>query len=110
MLPTIRQWIHRVTLLLGALAAASGAQAQQASIGGVVTDEATGDPLEAAQVVLVGQNRIETTSREGRYAFRNVPPGSYQIRVLRLGYRAETDSAAVAPGETVALDVALAPA
>jgi TonB-dependent starch-binding outer membrane protein SusC len=99
------------SLLLGGLAAAPGAHAQQGSIGGVVTDEATGDPLEAARVILVGPNRIEATNREGRYTFRNVPPGSHQVRVLRLGYRpAAADSAAVAPGETVALDFALAPA
>jgi hypothetical protein len=105
-----RQWIHGVTLLLGGLAAASGVQAQQASIGGVVSDQATGDPLEAAQVVLVGQNRVETTSREGRYLFRNVTPGSYQVRALRLGYGAQAGTAAVAPGEAVALDFALSPA
>jgi TonB-linked SusC/RagA family outer membrane protein len=110
MTTTMRQWIHGVTLLLGGLAAAPGVQAQQASIGGVVTDQATGDPLEAAQVVLVGQNRVETTSREGRYLFRNVTPGSYQIRALRLGYGAQTGTAAVAPGEAVALDFALSPA
>lgn len=110
MTTTIRQWIHRVTLLLGGLGAASSVQAQQASIGGVVTDQATGDPLEAAQVILVGQNRVETTSQEGRYLFHNVPPGSYQVRTLRVGYGAQTDSAAVAPGEAVALDFALSPA
>jgi TonB-dependent SusC/RagA subfamily outer membrane receptor len=99
------------SLLLGGLAAAApNAHAQQGSIGGVVTDEATGDPLEAARVILVGPNRIEATNREGRYTFRNIAPGSHQIRVLRLGYRPATDSAAVAPGETVALDFALAPA
>jgi TonB-linked SusC/RagA family outer membrane protein len=110
MTTTMRQWILGVTLLLGGLAAAPGVQAQEASIGGVVTDQATGDPLEASQVVLVGQNRVETTSREGRYLFRNVAPGSYQVRALRLGYRAQTGTAAVAPGEAVALDFALTPA
>jgi TonB-linked SusC/RagA family outer membrane protein len=105
----MRQWFFPATLVLGGLAAAAGAQAQQASLTGVVTDETTGDPLEAARVILVRQNRIETTGREGRFTFRNVPPGSVQVRVLRLGYGPESDSAAVAPGETVTLDFALAP-
>jgi TonB-dependent starch-binding outer membrane protein SusC len=107
----MRQCLLGAGLLLGALgAAAPGAHAQQGTISGVVTDEATSDPLEAARVILVGPNRIEGTSREGRFTFRNVAPGNYQVRVLRLGYRPETDSAAVAPGETVALDFALTPA
>ncbi|MBA3521943.1 MAG: SusC/RagA family TonB-linked outer membrane protein [Gemmatimonadales bacterium] len=96
-------------LCFGLVAAPDAVLAQQGSITGLVTDEATGDPLEAARVVLVGSNRIEATNREGRYTFRNVGPGNYQVRALRLGYNPETDSAAVAPGETVALDFALAP-
>jgi TonB-linked SusC/RagA family outer membrane protein len=106
----MRQWWLRAGLLLGGLASASPAAAQQGGIGGVVTDEATGGPLEAARVVLSGPNRIETTNREGRFLFRNVEPGQYQVRVLRLGYKPVTASAAVAPGETVALEVAMTPA
>ncbi|MDQ3222378.1 MAG: TonB-dependent receptor plug domain-containing protein, partial [Gemmatimonadota bacterium] len=96
-------------LCFGLVAAPDAVLAQQGSITGLVTDEATGNPLEAARVVLLGSNRIEATNREGRYTFRNVGPGNYQVRALRLGYNPETDSAAVAPGETVALDFALAP-
>ena len=92
------------------VAAAPAAMAQQSSIGGVVTDEATGQPLEAARVVLTGIDRIVGTNQEGRYLFRNVAPGSYAVRVLRLGYRPATDSANVAPGEEVTLDFALTPA
>ncbi|HWB43318.1 MAG TPA: carboxypeptidase regulatory-like domain-containing protein, partial [Gemmatimonadales bacterium] len=83
------------------------AEAQQSSVGGVVTDEATGQPLEAARVVLTGTNRLTETNREGRYTLRNVAPGTYAVRVLRLGYRPATDTANVAPGEEVTLDFAL---
>lgn len=84
--------------------------AQQGAVGGLATDEATGDPLEAARVILTGPNRIEATNREGRFLFRGVEPGTYQVRFLRIGYRPETASATVAPNETVALEVALTPA
>jgi TonB-linked SusC/RagA family outer membrane protein len=87
----------------------SAAQAQQGSITGTVTDQATGDPLEAARVVLVGPNRIESTGRDGRYNFRGVASGSHQVRVLRLGYRPVTDSTQVAAGEAATLDFALTP-
>ena len=105
----MRRWILRAGGLATALASAtvSLAEAQDASIGGQVTDEATGQPLEAARVVLTGIDRIEATNQEGRYVFRNVAPGSYAVRVLRLGYRPRTGSANVAPGENVTLDFAL---
>ena len=106
----MRRWMLRAggVVCALALAAVSLAEAQQSSVGGVVTDEATGQPLEAARVLLTGANRIEATNQEGRYLFRNVAPGSYAVRVLRLGYRPTTDSANVAPGEAVTLDFALA--
>jgi TonB-linked SusC/RagA family outer membrane protein len=105
----MRRWTLRAGWWLSALALAtvSLAEAQQSSLVGVVTDEATGQPLVAARVQLVGPNRIEATNQEGRYRFRNVAPGSYPVRVLRLGYRPATDSANVAPGEEVTLDFAL---
>jgi TonB-dependent SusC/RagA subfamily outer membrane receptor len=105
----MRRWTRRAGRWVSALvlAAASLAEAQQSSIGGLVTDEATGQPLEAARVLLTGPNRIQTTNQEGRYLFRNVAPGGYGVRVLRLGYRPSTDSASVAPGEEVTLDFAL---
>ena len=107
----MRQVVLGAGLLLGGLAAATTpAAGQQAAVGGVVTDEATGSPLEAARVVLTGPNRIEATNREGRFVFRNVSPGNYQLRILRLGYKPAEASAAVAPGETVDLQIAMTPA
>ncbi|MBA2459765.1 MAG: SusC/RagA family TonB-linked outer membrane protein [Gemmatimonadales bacterium] len=106
----IRQCMLGASLLLASFTTLpKSALAQQGTIAGIVTDEATGDPLEAARVVLAGPNRIEATNRDGRFTFRNVPAGNYQVRALRLGYRPRTDSAAVAPGETVALTFALTP-
>ena len=107
----MRQAVLGAGLLLGGLTAAPlTAAAQQGAVGGQVTDEATGGPLEAARVILTGPNRIETTNRDGRFLFRNVSPGSYQVRVLRLGYRPVTADAPVAPGETVDLAIAMTPA
>ena len=64
----MRQWMLGAGLLLGALGTAPGAQAQQGTISGVVTDEATSDPLEAARGILVGPNRIEGTRVDTRSA------------------------------------------
>ncbi|MFL5530551.1 MAG: TonB-dependent receptor plug domain-containing protein, partial [Gemmatimonadales bacterium] len=94
----------RVHLLLGALLAgvSLNLHAQQGSIAGKVSDAATGQPLEAARVVLAGPNRVETTGQDGQYTFRGVAPGRYLLRVLRLGYQPAGDTVQVAAGEVVA--------
>jgi TonB-linked SusC/RagA family outer membrane protein len=107
----MRQWRLGAGLLFGtfALAAAPRLLAQQGEIVGQVTDRATSGPLEAARVVLTGANRIETTNREGRYRFRGVEAGNYQVRVLRLGYKPDTATAAVTPGGSATVDFAMTP-
>jgi TonB-dependent starch-binding outer membrane protein SusC len=105
-----RQCVRRLPLLasLLALILPSLAAAQTGTITGTVTDESGGAPLEAARVVLSGTTRIETTNREGVYTFRAVAPGTYQLRVLRVGYRPATDTVVVAEGESVTADVVMA--
>ena len=105
----IRSRSLRAVLLRSSLALLlpSIAAAQAGVITGRVTDAAGGAPLEAARVVLSGTTRIETTSREGQYTFRGVTPGTYQLRVLRVGYRPETQSATLADGETATADFAM---
>lgn len=83
------------------------AAAQTGVITGRVTDESGGAPLEAARVVLSGTSLIETTNREGQYTFRGVGPGTYQLRVLRVGYRPAAQSATLAEGATATLDFAM---
>ena len=62
----MRRWTLRAGRCVCALTviAASIAEAQQSSIGGVVTDQATGQALEAARVILIGPNRIEEPTRK----------------------------------------------
>jgi TonB-linked SusC/RagA family outer membrane protein len=109
----MRQRVLGAGLALSALALgiqAAPVAAQQGGIEGTVTDQATGQALEAARVLITGTNRIETTNRDGKYHFREVTEGSYQVRVLRLGFKPVTDTANVAPGESVTLDFAMEPA
>jgi TonB-linked SusC/RagA family outer membrane protein len=102
-----RSVVSILALCAIAFAAPPGAAAQTGSISGKVTDASGGAPLEAARVLLTGTNRIETSGREGQYAFRNVAPGTYQLRVLRVGYRPDTGTVAVADGEAATLDFAM---
>lgn len=73
---------------------------QEVEAGGVIrgriTSLDTGKPLRRAQVRLTSEYdylstpRTASTSTDGRYEFRDVPPGRYTLRVERSGYLALT--------------------
>jgi iron complex outermembrane receptor protein len=108
---------HRrgVTTLAGTLIAlglAPGPVAAQevpvtGTIAGVVVDSASGRPIATAAVQVLELHRLETTHREGQFAFRNVPPGNYTVVGEQLGYGAATRSVTVRAGEVAQVRLAL---
>lgn len=65
-------------------------------ITGVVTDQATGQPIPGAAVSVQGTVLGALTDDEGRYVILNVPVGTYTVRVSIVGFRAlETSNIAV---------------
>jgi len=75
------------------------------SVAGEVRDIQTGQPLAAAEVILVGTDNGMLTQANGRYSLSNVPVGEAVVRVRQLGYRTETRSVAIRAGETTVLNV-----
>jgi TonB-linked SusC/RagA family outer membrane protein len=76
-----------VFLGLVALAFTAGsALAQAGSVAGRVRTP-TGEPLANAQVSVVGTNLSATTDANGAYRIANVPPGTYTLRGVLVGYR-----------------------
>src|SRR6184192_2996300 len=104
---------HRRTCLallgLGALVGgvAASARAQQGSIAGQVTDQATGHPLAGARITIQGTALVTSSNAEGRYTLRNVPAGAITVRATFIGYAAATRGLTVAPGEAATADLAL---
>ena len=95
-------------LLFGLTSGTSAAAvAQQATVTGVVTDQATGQPLSDARVVLVGTTFLQSTNAEGRYRFVNVSPGQVTVRASFIGYAAGNRTVTVGAGETATVDLAL---
>ncbi len=87
-------------LLVAGLWASPGlAEAQ--TITGVVRDQATGNPVEAAQVFLEGLSIGGLTQANGQYLLLNVPAGTHTLTVQSLGYRTESVQVTVAAGQTV---------
>jgi len=100
--------LSRFTRALGRLAAAAGvalalaspAHAQQpvGSITGQVTTR-SGAPVSEAQVVISGTQQGALTAANGRFLIHNVAPGTYQLQVIRIGFRTQSQDISVAAGE-----------
>ena len=89
---------------------AATARAQDGgTINGHVVDATTNAPIPSAQVQLVGTARGGVTAEDGRFRIPNVRPGVYQVRVLRIGYQAGTQSVTVANTQAISLEYSLAP-
>jgi iron complex outermembrane recepter protein len=104
--------ICKVLCCCGLLAAAPlvtrGATAQEP---GAVTGqvlEADDTPVAAAGVGLVGTLLATLTDSTGRFRIVGVPAGTYQLRVIRLGYTTRTVPVTLGAGETVDLRIIVA--
>jgi outer membrane receptor protein involved in Fe transport len=86
----LQVWSRRVLGLVLSLVAFAVTprvmDAQTGKIAGVVTDQATGQPVEGAQVFLQGTGYGTVTNTSGRYFLISVPPGSYTVTAKRIGY------------------------
>ena len=75
-----------IALAIAALTA-SPAAAQTGKLTGVVTDAATGQPIEGVQVVLQGTGYGGLTQANGRFFIIAIPPGTYTVTARRIGYQ-----------------------
>ena len=90
-----------------ALLATPAAAQNPGSITGEVTSSSMA-PLSEVQVFIVGTQMGGLTASNGRYLIRNVAPGTYQVRAVRIGYETVTQSVTVAAGQTAAVNFTLA--
>ena len=88
---------------------AVGVFAQGASqISGKVTDAATGDVLIGANVQLIDTQLGASCDLEGNFAVKNVPPGTYNLRVTYVGYSTKVvNNLVVETGKPTKIDIAL---
>ena len=100
--------VHRLlavsALLFGSAATAA---AQSGTITGRVTDQGSSQAIQAARLQLAQTGQVVNVRPDGRYTFTSVAPGSYDIRVIAVGYAAQRKTVTVAAGETATVDFAL---
>ena len=92
---------------LGTLAAGSMAAQtpQQGTITGRVTDAVSRQPVVAAQISIVGTNLGTQANTDGQFTLRGVNAGTFEIRVLRVGYSEVKQPVTVTAGQTVTANV-----
>lgn len=75
-------------------------------IEGIVTDKATGAPIEKVKVAIVDATLSTTTDSKGKYGFVDVSDGPLAITFEAAGYKATTENV-VFDGNKIVLNVAL---
>lgn len=79
------------------------------TVAGTVLEADTGTPVSDALVILEGAGRGGRSGPDGGFAIEGVPPGTYLLRIRRLGYADGALSVRVGPGESFHRVVFLAP-
>jgi hypothetical protein len=87
-------------LLLAATLPAQDRRAP-ATFVGVVWEESTQRGIDAAEVLLPKLNLRAVSDSNGVFQLRDVPPGTHELTVRRLGFDAYTSKVGFNPGETL---------
>jgi uncharacterized protein (TIGR02145 family) len=76
-------------------------------ISGIVTDAETNQPLQAATVKLNPVNETVSTGSDGRFMFKSLTPGDYEIEASKQNYAEGKNSATVTSASTTDIDFEL---
>ncbi len=98
-----------LALALTALALALPVTARAQGIEGEVVDSAGRRLLNALVTVQPGDASIRSDAA-GRFALPTLRPGSYRVRVRRIGFREHVEQVTVLPGQRSRLSISLQPA
>ncbi len=93
------------------LALTLSAQAQDASVRGLITDVADGQPLQGVNVALLdrdGTLRGNVTNDDGLFIVVRLLPGEYVLRASYIGYQTFVDTLQLGPGASHRMRIVMA--
>lgn len=99
----LRRGLSVLTAVIAVFAMTIPAAAQGGTIQVVVIDRTNSRPINGARVVLEGTRITGVTDGRGELTLANVPPGTYSVRVLSIGYRSANQTVTVSLGGTANL-------
>ncbi|MBI4539214.1 MAG: TonB-dependent receptor [Gemmatimonadetes bacterium] len=95
---------------LAVLVGSGLAAAQQGgTVSGRVVEARAGAPVETAQLYFVGTNLGTLSTAAGRFILLAVPPGEYELRAERIGFRTTSQRVTVRSGESQTVNFQLEP-
>src|ERR1043165_9603853 len=89
------------------LTMAAAMAAAQGTITGTVTAQGTNEALQDARVIVLGTSRFAVTAPDGKFRIPNVPAGTADIPVIRVGDTEQKKSVRVIDGPTATLDFSM---
>ncbi len=97
-----------IASLAGVLIIPSMATAQGVgSMSGVISDSETGEEILGANVFITDLSKGDATDINGEFQIRNIPVGSYEVRVSYLGYKTKFVDVSISANEETILNVEL---
>ena len=99
------------TLLAGALLAGCSEDEVPVfgGIYGTIRDAESGLPVYNAEITLSPGNRTTVSGSDGSYEYRNLDAGQYSLSVTATGYRYNSRTVSVVPGDNTLVDMRLTP-
>ena len=82
------------------------AQQQNGTVSGTITTS-DGKPAEFVNVVLKGTNKATNTDVDGKFEFKRVTPGTYQLLVSFIGFDPKEQTIEVSAGQNTPVQVSL---
>ncbi|MCC7439450.1 MAG: TonB-dependent receptor [Armatimonadetes bacterium] len=102
--------LHCAIVVVGLLTIAEHSASQNSAAGevrGGVINQATGDPVTGATIVVVGTKLGAYSDVRGTFTIRNVPQGSYTLRVTSVGFTPQELTDVKITAGTTRIDVTL---